>query len=123
MNKNWQKKLLLLLPLLLLLLPSCDRHESWAEVEIANIGDISIVAALDGEEFLIPAGGSHIWEVIWDGRSGIRVELSAYPVGYEDQDIQTISLLDGDYFLWETGWVLEGQRAVRQTARPPRKKS
>ncbi len=104
-----KKKFFLILILVsFLLIAGCKRK---ATVEVGNEGNVDIEVTVAGYTEVVKANTSSIFEITWNSiapGSWRMIDLLAKPVEYSEYfDSKTITLYDGDYYYWGTGWIIE----------------
>ncbi len=109
-----KKKILSILLLsTILAFASCKRK---ATVEVGNEGNINIEVTVAGYSDTIPPNTSSLFEITWNSLSPgswRTIELYAQPVGFDNYyDSKTITLYDGDYYYWATGWIAEEENKL-----------
>jgi hypothetical protein len=103
-----KKVLFIVLMMALLFGVNCKREYSGI-ITISNIGDITIMAEVDGYEVMVYPYDSESIEITWQGGSSSQIYVYAEPLGFDDYDDAYITLYDGEEQIWETGWYYTGK--------------
>ncbi len=110
-----KKIIIIIIALFLLSFAACKRK---ATVEVGNEGNIDIEVVVAGYSKTIPAYTSSLFEITWNSiapGSWRAIDLMSRPLGYDGYyDSKTITLYDGDYFYWGTGWVIETDKELKK---------
>ncbi len=110
-----KKIIIIIISLFLLSFAACKRK---ATVEVGNEGNVEIEVVVAGYTQNIAPYSSSLFEITWNSvapGSWRLIDLMARPLLYEGYyDSKTITLYDGDYFYWGTGWVLETDKALKK---------
>ncbi len=112
-----KKKILIVFLLsFILVFASCKRK---ATIEVGNEGNVDIEVIVAGYKEVVPANTSSIFEITWNSvapGSWRIIDLMAKPVEFDNYfDSKTITVYDGDYYYWGTGWVLDLENKFKKT--------
>ena len=99
---------------LVLFMSSCKLCDYIAYITIYNEGEFPIFADVEGSEVTLNPGQYSTWDIILDSDVPTLVELYAELAGDDSYyDTKTVTVQDGDVYLWPVGWYAAAGKIVR----------
>lgn len=119
-----KKTVLLVAILSLILFSSCRESDivvvdrSLATIKVQNVGDIPVKlfidTADDSQTDTLAAGQNGVYELRWNDRGSLKVIMTAQELDGGDTQSKIFYLVDGDYEIWEVGWIYENGRSSKR---------
>lgn len=111
-----KKKLIIIgmMVLAMVFLSSSCKKTYYAYITIFNEGEINITAMVENDPSVIYPGEGVEWTISWEGSRTTQVYLYAEPIGFNDSDEAWVTVSNGDYYTWETGWVYLSAGAMKK---------